>query len=537
MNYLLSCHHYGQRYLSVRDFMEFCRSVGIHVTEETELEFYYEDNRRLCPVAKPDDYLRSTAEGGDMPNQFSGSIKKEPGQSLAHPVDEAFDRLPESLDPRQTQFHPWDSHVEVFYHYWQVYELYQIRRDKGLYAEEAFAVRCEDKWQFTPILYTVESTLFWNRPVAEGDYLGLHDDFDALSRFIYLYNQDRNRTFAPIQPNEDLIKSLSPGDYEQYKSRVMNIAKDISQQCELDEERLYAFMRKLMEMHYSYQQAERHKLADLMKRDIGSLMHMVEWITGQDSTHVAEKAGNLRRHLGGPNYLETIFPNARAKARDKAAKILTLWAKRHYNPYVTTPFVMNDTNLDALVRYIDETDLAIFEYVLFTLNETWWDIPDSTQSAAMYFCIKNLAAFPEAFLREVYNYRIASRAIKPISKFDLYNYACSLFAKESSLQSFWKVIQDGYNNKCHDAKTEHEFEQKFEHLRAKMDQPHIGGENYLGYCFLMAALVRNFTHHHLVAEDSSLFDNRYLRAIRAILSVVFFAWVYARHQGWEEVCK
>ena len=486
MDHLLSYHHYGQRYLSVRDFMDFCCSVGIHVTKEIELEFY-EDTRLLCPI------------------------------------DEAFGRLPELLDPRQTQFHSLDSHVEVFYHYWQVYELYQIRRDKGLYADVALAVRGEDKWHFAPS-YTVESTLFWNRPVAEGDYLGLHDDFDALSRFIYLYNQERNRTFAPIQPNEDLIKSLAPGDYEQYKSRVMNIAKDISQQCELDEERLYAFMRKLMEMHYSYQQAERHKLADLMKRDIGSLMHMIEWITGQDSTHVAEKAGNLRRHLGGPNYLETIFPNARAKARDKAAKILTLWAKRHYNPYVTTPFVMNDTNLDALVRYIDETDLAMFEYALFTLNETWWGIPDSTQSAAMYFCIRNLAAFPEAFLREIHEHRPASGDIQQPENF--YQYACSLFAGEAALSPLWEVIQNGYDNRCHDAKTEAEFEQKFERLRAKMDQPHIDSEGYLGYCFLMAALVRNFTHHHQIKESSNVFDNRYFRSVRAILSVVFFTWVY-----------
>ena len=312
----------------------------------------------------------------------------------------------------------------------------------------------------------------------------------------------------------------------------MKIAKDIRQQCELDEKRLYAFMRKLMEMHYSYQQAEKSKLADSIKTDIGFLMRMIEWITGQDSMHIAEKAGSPSSYRATQNYLEIIFPNARAKARDKAAKILTRWAKNHYNSYVTTSFAMDDTDLDALIMYIDKTDLAIFEYALFTLNETWWGIPDSTQSAAMYFCIKNLAAFPEAFLREVYNYRIASRAVKPISKFDLYNYACSLFAKESSLQSFWKVIQDGYNDKCHDAKTEHEFEQKFELLRAKMDQPHTNGEDYLGYCFLMAALVRNFTHHHQIEESSHVFDNRYSRSIWAILSVVFFVWGYACRQGW-----
>jgi hypothetical protein len=419
----------------------------------------------------------------------------------------------------------------VFYHYWQVYELYQIRRDKGMYADTAFVLRHEDEWYFTP-RHTSESTLPWKRPDAEGDRLGLHDDFDALSRFIYLYNRERRRTFAQVERNEDLVESLAPDDYEQYKSRVINIAKDIGQQYGLDEERLYAFLRKLMEMHYTYQAAERSKLADSIKTDIGLLMRMIAWTTGQDFTYIAEKAGNLRRHLAGPNYLETVFPNARAKAHDSAVKILTLWAKDHYNPYVTTPFATDDTNLGALASYIEKTDLAVFEYALFTLNETWWDASDSIQPAAMYFCIKNLAALPEAFLREICGHRLAPGAIQSASKRDLYQCACSLFAKETTLLPLWRVIQSGYNNGYTAAKDQAEFIQKFEHLRAQMDFPGISNEDYLGYCFLMAALVRNFTHHHPIEESSHIFDNRYLRSIRSILSVVFFVWVYARRQGW-----
>ena len=536
---------YGQRYLSVRDFIGYCCAVGIHVTEETELEFY-EEHHLLFPAAcivKPDDCLHSAAGRSDIPDQyvvlhhlltqihFPSPVERQPGQSLTHPIDEAFGRLAELFDPRQTQFRPRDSHVKVFYHYWQVYELYQVRREKGMYADTAFVVQHEDGRHFAPD-HTIESTLCWKQPTVEGDCLGLHDDFDALSRFIYLYNQEYDRTFAPIKPNEDLIESLAPGDYEQYKSRVMDIAKGVSQQYGLDEERLYPLLRKLMEMHYTYQEAEKSKLADSIKTDIGFLMCMIAWITGQDFTYIAEKTGRLRRHLAGQNYLETIFPNERAKAHDSAVKILTLWAKRHYNPYVTMPFAMDDTNLDGLVSYIERTDLAIFEYALFRVDETWWDTPDSIRSAAMYFCIKNLAALPEAFLREIHEHRLASGVAQPVSKGGLYQYACSLFAKEASLSPLWKCIQTGCNSGCAAAKDQAEFKQKFESLRTEMDQPHISNEDYLGYCFLMAALVRNFTHHHQVEESSHTFDNRYLRSIRSILSVVFFVWVYARCQGW-----
>jgi hypothetical protein len=535
---------YGQRYLSVQNFMGFCRSVGVHVTKEAELEFY-EEHRLLLPAARiinPDDYLHLIKGGHDIPDRylaldrllaqihFPSFIERQPEQSLAHPIDEAFGTLPELVDPRQTQFHPWDSHIEVFYHYWQVYELYQIRRDKGMYADTAFVLRHEDEWHFTPG-HTTESTLLWKWPDAEGDRLGLHDDFDALSRFIYLYNQERRRTFAPVEPNEDLIKSLAPDDYERYKSRVMNIAKDTSQQYGLDAECLYAFLRKLMEMHHTYQAAEKSKLADSIKTDIGLLMRMIAWITGQDFTYIAEKAGNLRRYPG-PNYLETVFPNARAGAHDSAVKMLTLWAKDHYNPYVTTLFAVDDTNLDALASYIEKTDLAVFEYALLILNETWWDTSDSIQPATMYFCIKNLAALPEAFLREIYEHRLASGAVQSVSKHDLYQCACSLFARETNLSSLWRVIQSGYNSGYTAAKDQAEFIQKFEHLRAQMDLSGISNEDYLGYCFLMAVLVRNFTHHHQIEESSHTFDNRYLRSIRSILSVVFFVWVYAHRQGW-----
>ena len=121
--------------------------------------------------------------------------------------------------------------------------------------------------------------------------------------------------------------------------------------------------------------------------------------------------------------------------------------------------------------------------------------------------------------------------------YTLIPYAKVLIENEPALSQLYGILQDVKHLHLSRAETSEEFEENFEQLRAKMDQPHIGGENYLGYCFLMAALVRNFTHHHPVAEDSSLFDNRYLRAIRAILSVVFFAWVYVCRQRWDEVCK
>ena len=535
---------HGRRYLSVRGFMDFCCSVGVHITEQTELEFY-EEHRLLLPAAriiKPDDYLRSIAGEHDVPDRyaalhplltqihFPSPIEQRPDQSLTHPIDEAFGRVPELFDPRQTPFYPWDSHVEVFYHYCQVYELYQIRRDKGMYADTGCVVRYEGEWHYTP-RHTIESTLLWKRPVAEGDCLGLHDDFDMLSEFIYLYNQEHRRAFTLVDLDEDLVKVLPPEDYKQYRSRVVNIANDISQQYGLDQDRLYAFLRKLMEMHYSYRKAEKSKLADSIKRDIGFLMRMIAGITGQDSAYIAEKAGSLRRHLSGPSYLEIIFPNARAKARDSAVKVLKQWAKHHYNPYVTAPFAMDNTSLDALVGYIENTDLAIFEYALFILNETWWDTPVSTQLAAMYFCIRNLAAFPEAFLRRLYDKRKGSGTSPgQLKGYTLLPYARALIKNESALSQLYDILRR--HGRLSRAETPEEFERNFECLRCKMDSSIRNDQGYLAYCHLMAALVRNFTHHHPVAQDSSLFDNRYLRAIRAILSVVFFAWIYACRQGW-----
>lgn len=548
MDFLSFDRRYGQRYLSVQNFMGFCCSIGVHVTEEAELEFY-EEHRLLFPAAgiiKTDDYLHLIEGEHDIPDwylaldrlfaqiHFPSSTKRRPEQCLAHPIDQAFGRLPELFDPRRTQFHPWDTHLEAFYHYWQAYELYQIRRDKGMYTDTVSVVRHEDKWYFNPG-HTIESTPLWKRPIAEGDHLGLHDDFDALSRFIYLYNQERRRTFALVDPNEDLVKTLAPTASEQYKSRVINIAKDTSQQYGLDEERLYAFLRKLMEMHHTYQAAEKSKLADSIKTDIGLLMRMIAWITGQDFTYIAEKAGNLRRYLAGPNYLETIFPNARAKAHDSAVKILRRWAKDHYNPYVTTPFAMDDADSDALASYMERTDLAIFEYALFTLNETWWDASDSVQPAAMYFCIKNLAALPEAFLRWLYHKRKRSgTSLGHPQGYTLIPYAKALIKNESALSELYNILQEDRRLHLSRAETSQKLERNFKHLRCKMDSSIGNDQRYLAYCHLIAALVRNFTHHHPVAEDSSLFDNRYLRAIRAILSVVFFAWVYACRQGWTD---
>ena len=119
--------------------------------------------------------------------------------------------------------------------------------------------------------------------------------------------------------------------------------------------------------------------------------------------------------------------------------------------------------------------------------------------------------------------------------YTLIPYAKVLIENEPALSQLYDILQDvGHLSR---AETSEEFEENFEHLRRKMDSSVGNDQRYLAYCHLMAALVRNFTHHHPDAEDSSLFDNRYLRAIRAILSVVFFAWVYVCRQRWDEVCK
>ena len=167
--------YFGKRYLYSREFISLCDLVGLHSCSEHELESY-EESRVMFPVARmimPEDYARAfwvSQFQEDLNFEFEEKyvpihnldwqlryqIPDQNTQDFRHPIDKSWgmDGLEKPFDKG---FLPWDSYtiniqlenrpirestVSHFYHYWQIYELYNVRKfHGGMYKDNSFLNR------------------------------------------------------------------------------------------------------------------------------------------------------------------------------------------------------------------------------------------------------------------------------------------------------------------------------------------------------------------------------------------------------------
>src|SRR6476646_9720255 len=168
-------HLHRQRYLLVDDFIRLCDIVGLRACNERELE-NYEKSRLMFPAARvvmPDDYASAfwLYQMQQIPQfefdekylsfhqvdwELRYQIPNENEQDFRHVIDRSWGTV--GLEkPLEKEYVPWDNYtvnvqigdhsfkhstVSHFFHYWQIYELYDVRKfHAGMYADNSFATR------------------------------------------------------------------------------------------------------------------------------------------------------------------------------------------------------------------------------------------------------------------------------------------------------------------------------------------------------------------------------------------------------------
>jgi hypothetical protein len=240
----------------------------------------------------------------------------------------------ESEFSQSTAFH--------FYHYWQIYELYQVRRShKGMYRD---------------------NTLVPPKGLEHGDLRALSQFFDAVSYFQRFYQLRRDQMLASLSPDDDGWVALDQGRQNELEQATHKYAITTLQNYSLNENTLYESLRGMMYLHNSYEKSERVRLSEALKDDIWRTVQFIHSAFDTPTEGIAERAGRVGGYA--QNYLEVLFPNRRKDVRNKASQILQSLAKE-YNRRAPNYSMPND-EIEGLLDYIESTDLALFEYILVT---------------------------------------------------------------------------------------------------------------------------------------------------------------------------
>jgi hypothetical protein len=531
--------NFGKRYLRLHDFIKLCDAVGLRSCTEAEVE-EYERQGWLFPAARlitPEAYARAYREA-----ELRGLTKFEMDENLIpfhdlnraihfqidwpdprrdedlrHPIDKAWGRVVQLVRPRDEDFRPWDSYrlevqiddmmeprnlAEHFYHYWQVYELYQVRRsEKGMYRD-----------------YVVPAP--WPMNQIRGDYLGLARGLEAMSQFQHLHDCQRQRYLAPLTPDEDREIVLTDDQQDELRTLLRAHAQAVCEDLAIKEEELYHFLRGLMRFHHSYERAERVKLAKILEYDIWRTVELIEALTGSPSEEIADMARRTGTIIRDP-YLQELFPNRRKQVREKSLRILRGLAREEYNMRASN-YGVEERELEALLDFAESTDLALFGYTLVEVNEAFFS-RHSWRIAASYLALKSLASLPESLIRTVTEKSVDRQIISepdPSATKDLYNALCFLLSSRE--REIWRAYENVALRPYRSAENKAEFSNSLAHLTTLIKNSQ-NAKQYLSRSATLATLLRNFTSHHLL-EDRELLQGQYVRSVRAMVATILLIW-------------
>jgi hypothetical protein len=533
--------HFGERYLSLRHFIDLCDAVGLRSCTDEELEGY-ERNGWLFPVARlvtPEEYWRAYREAelrGDSKFEIDEAlvpfadldrainfqidwVQAEPHDDLRHPIDKAWGSVPHLVKPRDENFRPWRSYevdldtdgttvrrnmAQCFYHHWQIHEVYQVRRTKtDMYREDAV-------------------TMTWAMSQVRHGHVEPERGMEAVSQFQHLHDMRTGRYLHGRTPDEDGRVSLTDTEEAELERLLHGDAAAVCQGLAVGEEELYDLLRDLIRLHRGYELSERVKLSIALRYDIWRTLELIEALTGSSTEEIAERA-RRRGSIIGPPYLQELFPNRRQQAREKGLHILRGLADEEYNKQAAS-YGVQQQDLAALLNFVERTDLALFAYVLVEVNDAFFS-RDSLRAAASYLALKSLASLPESLIRTM---ALQSQDSTVVSQYHglrrptLYNTVRLLLCTRE--RPIWRAYQRLDQHWAASNKTE--FLGHLAHL-ATLIRSSQTAEQYLAANVALATLLRNFTSHHLL-EDSELLQGQYLRSVRAITATILLVWKTAQ---------
>lgn len=535
-------YHFGKRYLSVGDFIRFCEVVGLHGCSEDELE-YYEQERWMFPVARtvaPEEYARARWEALygpktefkyeekylpfyrlDMAIRHPSRWQQDPASSdPRHPIDQAWDHVEQLERPAEKDFQPWDSYAilvtsgeleirEVtashFYHYWQAYELFHVRKLQVKMYDDNVPLRMPPGQTYAdlPVVYFF---------------------LDAVSYFQDLYQLRRLQLLSTLSPDDSGWIVLDQAQQKELEVAARRHAEHTLAVYRLEEDQAYAGLRGMMYLHKSYEESERTRLAEALKEDIWRAVQFMYHAFGRDDTEIAKQAGRVWGH--SQNYLEVLFPNQRKETQARATRLLVSLAEEHNKRALN--YVMSDSEIQDLVSYIESSDLSWLEYVIVGLNDSYF-AHHSWQVAESFMHLKTFASFPEALAKT-----LILRNGDPKSQNDLLNERNPGMAAAANLvfrQSGTSVLAQRDSAGAYSARNVAEFTRSLSCL-VKLVASASTDDEYVGSSLALATLVRNFTSH-LVVEDPNLFDDQqYVQCVRAIVTTAYAIWKVAKAKSW-----
>lgn len=542
---------YGERFLTVSDFISHCLEFNIRVYKE-ELE-YYEMTGVMLPVVRltyPAEYIieraHLTFSGGfgevdtsrwpelqrlqerlllfPFPEGFAGLTDPE----LAHCFDREIDANPYLTRPCAETFKAWNEYriqipnifdgelrettTEHYYSYWQVYQLYYIQKFPDLYENRRLLEYVNDH---------TDLSLHPRSPSVEylADFKGMHQYFDALSFWMTAYLRERGRTFAAVNEVNG-FRRLSDSQTDHFRARLKTLADNVLSRFNSCGDDLYGFLRRLIVLYDAYLRDERYKLAEDLKSDIGHLSNLIELKAGVSREQIEDDLNyydaRTFRHLDEVNkehdYAANVMKNVASKTTLDLQKKGANWS-------------FTESEINELLDYCEQEGLGL----LCTALSGMLAIGDTEhhrkyRRVTRYTNLKNVLSSYEYLLKSIgdkANLGIDGKTLIP---------AIQTVMRSESWFALFESQRIGTNGSLLSAEDTTDF---INNLVTILNDSQLSNsvEGYWARTFLFALSARNGTVHFYPDEDR-YYGELFGEMLNTPVIAMFYTWKLAKQNNW-----
>ena len=525
---------HGERFTMVSVFIDYCKDLNVK-TDERELE-RYERIGAVFPVARvmfPDEYViqrrrheldddRDVGWLADWPNAIrldEGVVihpphyKKPSDEELIHRFDRemATGNNPYLLRPRAADFQPWDEYrvtvgdplgdeidpstAEHYYSYWQVHQLYFIRKFPGFYRPPQL---------MDPL------------PKWLPEFDGKRHCFDALSFWITVSSGEKERTFANIVERNG-IRRLQNDQADEHRERQRKLAEMVAKRFHLNAQALYKFLSELVEIYEEYEQDERYKLAEALRQDVFAGEHLLWFLTGETREQIADHLGVYKqafRHL-----------SITTKERDYALDMINGVSQRYGHTIRAlgcAKWSFTDEDANALLDYCQREGLGILSTALSGMVAIGYDeFRQKSRRVLRYTSLKNILTAYEYLLKN-----LGAKADQNVGGATLTQAVNAVMGTEN----WFKRFKCGRDRGLLNGESDDKFLENLEQLFSGNNLPD-SAEDFWARAFLVTCLARNMAVHSYPSDDR-YYGDLFGPMLDAVTLALLYTWKLAQRKSW-----
>lgn len=503
-------HNSIKKYLEAKEFVEYCKAnnvdASLYILEA------YEKIGLLLPIYRfiaPDEYVHALFEynhkNSFVPNVPFDIDNKWPEIealrtalrhysfkpfSLAlnhgHPLYYAYQsKNPFLQKPSKEDFKPWEEHkiiagtidghpikeetAEHYYTPWQIFVLDELNLMHTI--EENYATKQKKGWGI------------FKQELHPSKLASFYEYFQTISNFVM------TESLIRLDITFDLKCSVIEGElYKQLRGRIAEQAKKEYEKHSYSE--WIMFIRKLVELFTEYNEREKLKLVDELKRFITSTINMLMDATKKSFEEIKNDYDGRFKGLRCqcrdegimiyPGELERIYPDEVKEAKERARWSFESQIKQ-FNETLPDNLKIEEKIIDVLIDNIIESGHHLLLSHLHEVEKLWFNHSPHWESS-IWAHLRSFAVSIESIGQEWYGQRYLTNILK------------NAFKEYTNLK-------DSIGKGITDAKTLSEYKQNFDKISEYKKK---GIHGICGYHLVSANLTRNYFSHKIKSEPDML---------------------------------